>query len=214
MISGGAKTSAPSPTWRTFLRNLVEGHRCDQHVRRGVRLFRLLYVLIMLAHDRRKIARTAVTEHPTAVWLVERVIDRFAVSVWIISSCSTSAIWVASCPYTSTTTNAPARIFRSIRIVPSAARSCPQGRKGGRYPKLDGLHHHYETSRRLIRIRFLLDHPCVSASPSANTLCIGDFRSRSGATVLTFRLQRHSPHRINSIAILAAAQIPVQRHFQ
>ena len=35
----------------------------------------MLYVLIMLAHDRRKIARTAVTEHPTAVWLVERVID-------------------------------------------------------------------------------------------------------------------------------------------
>ena len=27
--------------------------------------FRLLYVMIILAHDRRKIARTAVTEHPT-----------------------------------------------------------------------------------------------------------------------------------------------------
>ena len=77
MISGGAKTSAPSSTWRTLLRNLVEGHRCDQHVRRGVRLFRLLYVLIMLAHDRRKIARTAVTEHPTAAWLSRQVTEAF-----------------------------------------------------------------------------------------------------------------------------------------
>jgi hypothetical protein len=28
--------------------------------------FRLLYVMVILAHDRRKIMRTAVTEHPTA----------------------------------------------------------------------------------------------------------------------------------------------------
>ena len=39
--------------------------------------FRLLYVMIILAHDRRKIMRTAVTEHPTAVWLPRRVAEAF-----------------------------------------------------------------------------------------------------------------------------------------
>jgi hypothetical protein len=35
--------------------------------------FRLLYVMIILAHDCRKIMRTAVTEHPTAAWLSRQV---------------------------------------------------------------------------------------------------------------------------------------------
>jgi transposase InsO family protein len=39
--------------------------------------FRLLYVMIILAHDRRKIVRTAVTEHPTAAWLSRQVTEAF-----------------------------------------------------------------------------------------------------------------------------------------
>jgi hypothetical protein len=39
--------------------------------------FRLLYVVIILAHDRRKIMRTDVTEHPTAAWISRQVIDAF-----------------------------------------------------------------------------------------------------------------------------------------
>jgi putative transposase len=39
--------------------------------------FRLLYVMIILAHDRRNILRTAVTEHPTAAWLSRQVIEAF-----------------------------------------------------------------------------------------------------------------------------------------
>ena len=39
--------------------------------------FRLLYVMILLAHDRRKIVRTAVTEHPTAAWLSRQVTEAF-----------------------------------------------------------------------------------------------------------------------------------------
>jgi transposase InsO family protein len=40
--------------------------------------FRLLYAMIILNHDRRNIARTAVTEHPTAAWLSRRVTEAFA----------------------------------------------------------------------------------------------------------------------------------------
>jgi len=39
--------------------------------------FRLFYVMIILAHDRRKIMRTAVAEHPTAAWLAREVTEAF-----------------------------------------------------------------------------------------------------------------------------------------
>jgi len=38
---------------------------------------RLLYVMIILAHDRRQIVRAAVTEHPTAAWLSRQVTEAF-----------------------------------------------------------------------------------------------------------------------------------------
>jgi hypothetical protein len=39
--------------------------------------FRLLDVMIILAHDRRKIVRFDVTRHPTAGWLSRRVTEAF-----------------------------------------------------------------------------------------------------------------------------------------
>ncbi len=39
--------------------------------------FHLLYVTIILAHDRRQIVRAAVTEHPTAAWLSRQVTEAF-----------------------------------------------------------------------------------------------------------------------------------------
>ena len=39
--------------------------------------FRLLYVMIILAHDRRKIVRFDVTRHPTAGWLSRQVTEAF-----------------------------------------------------------------------------------------------------------------------------------------
>src|SRR5260370_10699534 len=39
--------------------------------------FRLLYVTVILAHERRRIIHTAVTEHPTAAWLSRQVTEAF-----------------------------------------------------------------------------------------------------------------------------------------
>ena len=39
--------------------------------------FRLLFVLLILAHDRRKIVRFDVTQHPTAGWLSRQVTEAF-----------------------------------------------------------------------------------------------------------------------------------------
>jgi hypothetical protein len=67
----------PSPTWRSFLLNHAAGIAAiDMFVVASVS-FRLLYVMIILAHDRRRIIQTAVSEHPTAAWLSRQVTEAF-----------------------------------------------------------------------------------------------------------------------------------------
>ena len=71
------RRGTPSPTWRSFLRNQAQGIAAiDLFVVASVS-FRLLYVMIILAHERRKILRAAVTEHPTAGWLSQQVTEAF-----------------------------------------------------------------------------------------------------------------------------------------
>jgi hypothetical protein len=67
----------PSPTWRSFLRNEAIGIAAiDLFVAPSV-TFRLLFVMLVLAHDRRKIVRFNVTQHPTAGWLSRQVTEAF-----------------------------------------------------------------------------------------------------------------------------------------
>jgi transposase InsO family protein len=71
------RPGTPSPTWRSFLRNQAQGIAAiDMFVVASVS-FRLLYVMIILGHDRRKIIRAAVTQHPTAEWLSRQVTEAF-----------------------------------------------------------------------------------------------------------------------------------------
>ena len=63
----------PSQSWRTFLTN----HRsqlmaADFFVVPTV-TYRLLFVLVLLAHDRRRIVHLAVTAHPTAAWTAQQL---------------------------------------------------------------------------------------------------------------------------------------------
>src|SRR5207302_2278802 len=67
----------PSQTWRTFLAN----HVCDlvsldfftvPTARR-----RVLFVLVVLAHHRRRVVHFNVTEHPTAAWTAQQLVDAF-----------------------------------------------------------------------------------------------------------------------------------------
>ena len=71
------RRGTPSPTWRSFLRNQADGIGAIDMFVVASASFRLLYVMIILAHDRRKIMRTAVTEHPTAAWLSCQLTDAF-----------------------------------------------------------------------------------------------------------------------------------------
>ncbi|WP_428130517.1 integrase core domain-containing protein [Candidatus Binatus soli] len=71
------RRGTPSQNWRTFLRNHAEGIAAIDMFVLASASFRLLYVMVILAHDRRNIVRTAVTEHPTAAWLSRQVTEAF-----------------------------------------------------------------------------------------------------------------------------------------
>ena len=61
----------PSQTWRTFLEN-----HAKQRVSIAIR-FQVLYVFLVLAHDRRLILHFNVTAHPTAEWTAQQVREAF-----------------------------------------------------------------------------------------------------------------------------------------
>ncbi len=67
----------PSQNWRTFLRNHAQGITAIDMFVAVSASFRLLYVMIILAHDRREIARFEVTQNPTAGWLSRQVTEAF-----------------------------------------------------------------------------------------------------------------------------------------
>ena len=73
----GAKTRNPSPTWRSFLRNQSASITAIDIFVVASASFRLLYVMIILTHDRKKITRFDVTRYPTAGWLARQVTEAF-----------------------------------------------------------------------------------------------------------------------------------------
>jgi len=63
----------PSPTWRTFLANHVDQIVAADFFVVPTATYRLPFVLVILAHERRRIVHVGVTEHPTAAWTVHQV---------------------------------------------------------------------------------------------------------------------------------------------
>ena len=73
----GSATSSRSQTWRTFLRNHASQIMTADVFIVPTITFRLLYVLVIVAHERRRIVRVAVTEHPTAPWTAQQLRNAF-----------------------------------------------------------------------------------------------------------------------------------------
>ena len=71
------RAGAPSLTWRSFLRNQARGIAAIDMLVAVSASFQLLFVMIILAHDRRRIVRFDITQHPTAVWLSRQVTEAF-----------------------------------------------------------------------------------------------------------------------------------------
>jgi hypothetical protein len=68
----------PSQTWRTFLANHASQIMAADLFVVPTISFRLLFVLIILAHDRRRIVHVGVTEHPTAAWTAQQLRNAFS----------------------------------------------------------------------------------------------------------------------------------------
>ena len=66
-----------SPTWRAFLANHVPSLVSIDFFTVPTVRNRILYVFVVLAHLRRRIVHFAVTEHPTAAWTAQQVIEAF-----------------------------------------------------------------------------------------------------------------------------------------
>ena len=68
----------PSQTWKTFLKNHIgEIVAADFFTVPTLRM-RVLFVFLVLGHRRRKVFHFAVTEHPTAEWAGQQVVEAFA----------------------------------------------------------------------------------------------------------------------------------------
>ena len=64
-------------TWRTFLRNHLDVSAGCDFFTVPTLTFKLLYVLVVLSHDRRRILHFNVTEHPTAEWTAQQLTEAF-----------------------------------------------------------------------------------------------------------------------------------------
>ena len=73
----GRRRQPPSQTWRTFLRNHVGQIVAADFFVVPTATYRLLFVLVLLAHDRRRIRHVAVTAHPTAAWTAQQLREAF-----------------------------------------------------------------------------------------------------------------------------------------
>jgi putative transposase len=67
----------PSPTWKAFFMNHVHGLvACDFFTVPTVTC-KVLFVFVILAHERRRIVHVNVTEHPTAPWTAQQIVEAF-----------------------------------------------------------------------------------------------------------------------------------------
>jgi transposase InsO family protein len=66
-----------SPTWKTFLTNHAADLIACDFFTVPTATFRVLFVFIMLAHERRRIVHFNITEHPTAQWTAQHIIEAF-----------------------------------------------------------------------------------------------------------------------------------------
>jgi len=67
----------PSQTWRTFLDNHLKSLVSVDFVTVSTIRFQILYVFLVLAHDRRRILHFGVTPNPTAEWTAQQLREAF-----------------------------------------------------------------------------------------------------------------------------------------
>ena len=65
----------PSQAWRTFLKNHASDLIASDFFTVPTATFRVLFVLVMVTHSRRRLVHFNVTEHPTAEWAARQLLE-------------------------------------------------------------------------------------------------------------------------------------------
>jgi transposase InsO family protein len=71
------RSGGSSQTWKTFLRNHMAGIAAIDFLVVPTINFRLLFVLVILRHQRRRLISLSVTDHPTAEWIAQQITEAF-----------------------------------------------------------------------------------------------------------------------------------------
>ena len=71
------RREAPSQSWRTFLDNHLGAIIAIDFFTVPTASFRVLFVMVVLEHHRRRIVHFNVTANPTAVWTAQQVVEAF-----------------------------------------------------------------------------------------------------------------------------------------
>ena len=67
----------PSQSWKTFLRNHSAGIAAMDFLIVPTVGFKLLFILVILRHQRRRLISLSVTANPTAEWIARQITDAF-----------------------------------------------------------------------------------------------------------------------------------------
>jgi hypothetical protein len=67
----------PSPTWRAFLKNHVKEIVAVDFFAVPTVRNQVLFVFLLLAHDRRRVIHFNVTANPTAAWTAQQIVEAF-----------------------------------------------------------------------------------------------------------------------------------------
>jgi putative transposase len=68
----------PSQSWKTFLRNHADQIVAVDFFTVPTFTFKILFVFILIAHRRREVLHFNITEHPTAEWISQQILEAFA----------------------------------------------------------------------------------------------------------------------------------------
>jgi transposase InsO family protein len=73
----GRRSKPPSQTWRTFLNNHLQTLVSVDFFVVPTVLFKVLFVFVLLAHERRRVLHINVTDAPTAQWTAQQLAEAF-----------------------------------------------------------------------------------------------------------------------------------------
>src|SRR3981189_2419417 len=71
------RSTTPSQTWGTFLDNHVRDLVSIDFFTVPTARLHVLFVFIILSHERRRVIHFNVTEHPTAAWTAQQIVEAF-----------------------------------------------------------------------------------------------------------------------------------------